>query len=85
MSGYSELVAEPTVAMQKARNDNEMAYHDLVLANPDKVAFNIIDNATTTDFPDGDAALAWKRLSGKYKSKSATNVVDLVQNSVNLG
>ena len=67
------------VAKQKARNDNEMAYHDLVLANPDKVAFNIVNNATTTDLPDGDAALAWKRLSGKYESKSATNVVDLVQ------
>ena len=64
---------------QKAQDENEMAYHNLVLANPNKVAFNIINNATTTDLPDGDAALAWKRLSGKYESKSATNVVDLVR------
>ena len=46
------------IAKQKARNDNEMAYHDLVLANPDQVAFNIINNAITTDLPDGGAALA---------------------------
>ena len=61
----------------KARTDNESAYHDLILSNPDRIAFNIVNKATTTDLPDGDAALAWANLSTKYDSKSATTVANL--------
>ena len=61
----------------KAREDNESAYHDLILSNPDRIAFNIVDKATTTDLLDGDAALVWERLSRKYDSKLATTVANL--------
>jgi hypothetical protein len=36
-----------------------------------RVAFNIVRGAKTSDLTDGDAALAWKRLSDKYEPKSA--------------
>ena len=37
------LTNDPGKAELKAREDNEAAYHDLILANPNKVAFNLID------------------------------------------
>ena len=53
----------------KAREDNDNAYHDLILSNKNKIAFNIVEKAITTGLPDGGASLAWKRLSTKYDSK----------------
>ena len=47
------------------------------MSNTNKIAFNIVNNAITTDLPDGDASLAWKRLSSKYNSKSSTVAVGL--------
>ena len=64
---------------QKACDDNELAYHNLVLSNPNEIAFNIIGNTTTTDLSNGDAALAWRNLLAKYESKSATNIVELLR------
>jgi hypothetical protein len=59
-----------------ARKANNTAYEDLLLLidgeqASGRVAFNIVRGAKTTDLPDGDAALAWKRLSDKYEPKSA--------------
>ena len=71
-----DVTATGGVEKQKARDNNKTAYHDLVQSNPNQIAFNIIDNATTTDLPNGDAALVWN------ESKSATNIVDCCINSV---
>ena len=62
-------------AQVNAREDNNNAYHDLILSDENKIAFKIIDKAITTGLPDGDASLAWKRLSSKYDSKSLTVMV----------
>ena len=64
-------------AQLKAREDNKSAYHNLILENPNKVAFNLIDKSVTTDLPDGSAPMAWKKLSAKYNSHSSTSVVEL--------
>ena len=61
----------------KAREYNDSAYHDLILTNQNKVAFNIIDKVVTKELPDGDAGLAWRKLSAKYDSKSSVKVVEL--------
>ena len=61
----------------KARKANDSAYHDLVLANQTAVAFNLIDNAVSTDLPDGDAAKAWKALNKKFDSTSSSTLVSL--------
>ena len=58
------------------KESNLIAYEDLTLSmngeyETGKVAFQIINGATNIDYPDGDAALAWKRLSEKYQSTSA--------------
>ena len=49
----------------------------MILTNQNKVAFNIIDKAVTKELPDGDAGLAWRKLSAKYDSKSSVKVVEL--------
>ena len=41
----------------QARKWNHNAYQDLVLANRDPVAFNIIDKAVNKDHPDGCARM----------------------------
>ena len=64
-------------AKLKAREDNDKSYHNLILSNTNKVAFNIINKAIRTDLPGVDASLAWKRLSAKYNKKSSAVVVGL--------
>ena len=76
-SSILDISTDAGKAQLKAREHNESAYHDLILANPNKVALNLIDKAVTTELPDGDAALAWTKLSSKYDSKSSTKVVEL--------
>ena len=58
------------------KESNLIAYEDLTLSmngeyETGKVAFQIINGATNTNFPDGDATLAWKHLSEKYQATSA--------------
>ena len=60
-----------------ARKANQNAYQDLVLANKDPVAFNIIDKSITKDHPKGNARLAWLSLDRKYDSSGAATVVKL--------
>ena len=61
----------------KAREANKVAYHDLILENPNKVAFNLINKSVTTKLLDGSAPLVWKKLSAKYDSHSSMTVVEL--------
>jgi hypothetical protein len=49
---------------------NEIAYTELILSidvktRSEKVAFNLIESCKRKDFPDGNAAVAWKRLKNK--------------------
>ena len=67
----------------KAREANESAYGDLILSNPQQVAFNIVDKAVSTDLPNGDARLAWENLTDKYDSKTSATVVQLSNAFIN--
>ena len=60
-----------------ARKANDNAYHDLVLANQTKVAFNIVDKSVSADLPDGDAFSAWESLKAKYNSTTTVTAVTL--------
>ena len=60
-----------------ARKENDNAYHDLVLANQTKVAFNIVDKSVSADLPDGDAFSAWESLKAKYNSTTTVTAVTL--------
>ena len=61
----------------KARKVKENGYHDLILANQNPVAFNLVEKATSTDLPDGDSKMAWDSLKQKYESKTPSTMVSL--------
>jgi len=62
--------------LKKHRDANNYAYKELLLSimmttDEGHVAFHIVTGAVDTDLPDGNAALAWKRLKDKYALKLA--------------
>ena len=46
---------------------NNNAYSDLLLAMNCVVAFDYVDEAVSKEFPEGDAALAWRNLMQKFQ------------------
>ena len=50
---------------KEAMNDN--AYADLMLAMSCEVAFGYVDEAVSKEFPEGDAAEAWRNLMKKFQ------------------
>ena len=66
-----------------AREANEIAYNDLILACNGDVAFGIIETSTTTKIPNGDAKLAWKNLNAKLMPQTNANKVQLMSKFAN--
>jgi hypothetical protein len=61
---------------------NEITYTELILSidvktSSEKVAFNLIKCCKSKDYPDANAAIAWKRLKNKYEPISAPSLVKL--------
>ena len=75
--GYREVL-KPTNEKVKADEDKNInAYSDLMLACQDDVTFGIIEESVSTDFPDGDARLAWKNLFNKFEPNTGAMKVQL--------
>ncbi len=79
-------VLDPTKDADKIKIDikekNEIAYGELILMmdtekSAGRVAFNIVKRSKTTDYPDGNADVAWKGLKRKYKPTSAPSLAKL--------
>ena len=47
------------------------------LACQDDLTFGIIEESLSTDFPDGDARLAWKNLFNKFEPNTGAMKVQL--------
>ena len=81
LQGTVKCVSDADVANSsdeelKVREENELAYEDLILSIDSttpagRVAFNLVKGAKTNDISDGDATLAWTRLNAKYEPKAA--------------
>jgi hypothetical protein len=61
---------------------NEIAYTELILSidiktSSGKVALNLIKGCKSKNYPDGNAAVAWKRPKNKYEPISAPSLVKL--------
>ncbi len=70
------------VILKKARDSNNYAYEELLLSiatltDEGRVAFHIVTGSKSTELPDGDAALAWKRLKEKYAPILAPRKLEL--------
>lgn len=73
----SDTLDETTdIEKVKARNANALAFTSLCLSC-EGVSFGCIEKATTSDFPNGDAALAWKNLCAKYEPNTQMSLVSL--------
>jgi hypothetical protein len=67
-----EDIPDDTDANKKkllARQMNEEAYSDLLLSMKTEAAFNLVDEATTADLPNGSAKVAWDNLNKRYLPK----------------
>ena len=61
---------------------NELAYEDLILSintsfSMGKVAFGLVKNAKSEDFPQGNCKVAWDRLVSKYALHTASSLLKL--------
>ena len=66
--------------LREMKEMNELAYDDLIMSmdgtkSGGKVAFNIIKNTKTEEYPDGNASIAWQKLKKKYAPMSAPNLL----------
>jgi len=70
------------VILKKSQDSNNYAYEELFLSistTIDKgwVVFQLVTGSISVTLPDGDAALVWKRLKGKYAPKLALRKLEL--------
>ena len=54
--------------MIKLQEANHSAYNDMLLSYEEEVSFGLVDEAITSEYPDGDARQAWKNLLAKFES-----------------
>ena len=60
-----------------ARVANENAYNELLLSCTDEVSFGAVDEAITSELPDGSASKAWANLVAKFEPKTSASKVQL--------
>ena len=68
--------------LEKNAELNVLAYEELILSMDiskptGKIAYKLIDNCKTDDFPEGNSALAWKKLMSKYAPTTAPSLCKL--------
>lgn len=67
---------------------NEEAYEDIILSidhttKEGKVAFSLVKNCKTAEFPEGNCKLAWDRLESKYAPKTVPSLLKLKKKFAN--
>ena len=74
--------------LQRRRDANELGYEELILSidgrsKAGKVAFSMVKGCKDSNFCDGNAKLAWSRLSKKYASKNTVSLLKLKREFTN--
>jgi hypothetical protein len=85
LRGYKRIIQnqEPYPAeddmksWQELKIRNDLGYAELLLSCQDDVCFNIIDNAKSVKFPEGDLYLAWHMLEQRFEPKTSSRLVSL--------
>ena len=77
--GYREVLKPSDPAKKADPELNVQVYNDLILSCQEDVTFGIIDESVSTDFPNGDARLAWKNLKDRFEPNTGTAKVQLKQ------
>ena len=66
-----------------ARKQNELGYSEILLSMQDPVCITVVDDARTTDRPNGDTKLAWEQLKDLFAPKYATSKMILKRDFAN--
>ena len=74
-SEYEQAVVDGDEDIQKLAALNEEAYEELVLCidhtkKMGRVAFSLVKNSKSADYPEGNCKIAWDRLTAKYAPKT---------------
>ena len=67
---------------------NEQAYEEIILSinhvtRQGKVAFSLVKNCKSLEYPEGNCKLAWDRLVAKYAPKTAPSLLKLKKKFAN--
>lgn len=67
---------------------NELAFEEILLSingqtKQGKIAFNLVDNCSTAEQPEGNCKIAWERLVHKYAPKTAPSYIQLKKDFAN--
>ena len=87
----SETIDERTDAgkeKKRLKDANELGFEELILSidgksKAGKVAFALVKGCKSVDYPDGEAALAWMRLTNKFASKNTVSLLKLKREFTN--
>ena len=76
---YEEMTEEEIKEYKKMCELNELAYSDLIMSmdtstTAGKVAYDLVKSSKSKDFPDGNAAISWKRLKHKYLPETSMSL-----------
>jgi gag-polypeptide of LTR copia-type len=71
-----ESVAAEAVLI-KARKANKLALNDLIQSMTEEISFSLVDEAVTTNLPNGCAKTAWDKLLAKYEPKTDTAIMQV--------
>ena len=87
-SDYNQAVTDSDTVTIKLVHLNEEAYKDLVLSintttKQGRVAFSLVKNSKTTQYPEGNCKLAWDRLTTKYVPRTAPSLLKLKKKIAN--
>ena len=75
-----DLTKPDDKAKSEIRKSNELAFEEMILAidtsmSKGRVAFKLVKGCKSSDYQDGNAAAAWKKLQDKYVPKSAPSLL----------
>jgi len=77
--GYREVLKPSDPSKLADKDLNILVYNDLILSCQEDIAFGIVDESVSAEFPDGDARLAWKNLLARYEPNTGAMKVQLKQ------
>ena len=91
VSAYAEAEGKDDATSKKIvklGESNEEAFEDVILSinhttKQGKVAFSLVKNCKTSDYPEGNCKLAWDRLVAKYAPKTAPSLLKLKKQFAN--
>ena len=75
------LVNDPDamdIKSEEMKKMNSVVYNDLLLAMTDDVSFGLVDEPSSTTFPEGDERTAWGKLMQCFESQTNASRVKLM-------